>query len=138
MSSKDQKVILCVDDDANLLRALLRLLRTTPYEVVTASNGDEAIALVEAKPPSMIILDVNMPRVGGFEVLRHLKENGSGDIPVVMLTGDGEPTDIMKGYTEGAMYYITKPFRNEYVLNIVEYLIGDLSEAERAEVEAQL
>jgi len=133
-----KKMILCVDDDENLLSALRRLLRPLQHHVLTAKSAEEAILLASNKRPDLVLMDLNMPGMDGFEAIKRLKASGVHDVPVVMLTGDSAPNDIMRGYSEGCVYYITKPFNNDYVINIVQYLIGDLSEEERLSLEQQL
>lgn len=133
-----EKVILVVDDEPNALSALRRILRPLPYQIRTAESGVEALTMVAESVPDLIILDIQMPDMDGFQVLRRLKEQGLDDIPVIALTAVSSPESIMKGYREGAEYYITKPFRREYLHNIVNYLIGDLSKKERAKLEMML
>ena len=133
--ARKQKTILCVDDDANMLKAECRMLRGLPYRVLAASSGDEAIRVACEKKPDLILCDVMMPGMDGYEVLMRLREVGLTETPVVMLTAKGASASLLKGYEAGAVCYITKPFRNEQVLNVVEYLIGDLSPEARERLE---
>ncbi len=120
----EQKTILLVDDEVNVLAALQRLLHPLPYNVITASSGQQALEAVQAQNPDLIFLDVRMPEMDGFECLQALRDQVQIQVPVVMLTAEEE---VMKGYLAGVAYYIIKPFENEYITNIIEYLIGDPS-----------
>jgi CheY-like chemotaxis protein len=138
MPGDGKRTVLCIDDEEGMLSALRRVLRPLAYRVVTALSAEEGLSLVHLERPDLIILDVRMPIMDGYQFMARLKEEGKGDIPIVMLTADGTMKDIQKGYQEGSVYYITKPFKNEYVRNIVEYLIGDLSEKQKEWVEQHL
>jgi DNA-binding response OmpR family regulator len=135
---KKPKTILCVDDDERILSALCRVLHRMPYKVVTAKHGEEALGIIPAIRPNLIILDVHMPQMDGFGVLKWLREHEERDTPVVMLTGDHADETVIRGYTEGGVYYITKPFTNNQVRNIVEYLLEDLPDKRRELLEQQL
>ena len=130
-TTRTQKVVLCVDDDPGMRSALTRLLNPLGHRVFTAADGARAVQMAEEREPDLVLLDLMMPGMDGYEVLRRLRELGMAETPVVMLTGKDSGDDMMSGYQEGAVYYITKPFKNEYVLNVVEYLIGDLTDDER-------
>src|SRR4051794_33942438 len=103
--------ILVVDDDADI-RLLTRLtLERDGHAVTVAAGGEEAIEAVGDSPPDVVVLDVMMPEVDGYAVLRKLKGAGSDSsaIPVIMLTALGGPMDRAKGAIEGAVRYLTKP-----------------------------
>ena len=103
--------ILVVDDDADI-RLLTRLiLERDGHTVALAADGDEALAAVADSPPDVVVLDVMMPDLDGYAVLKRLKESGSNiaDIPVILLTALGGPMDRAKGAIEGAVHHITKP-----------------------------
>ena len=136
--TQPRKRILCVDDDPNILRALRVVLGSQRYEVITAENGETALELLAQQKPDLLILDIMMDDISGYEVMRRLPEIGADDVPVVLLTAKGEVDDILTGYEKGATYYIPKPFKNDYVVNIVEYLIGNLSEEQREEMALRL
>ncbi len=132
---EQQKTILLVDDEVNVLAALQRVLHPLPYRVLTATSGSQALEVARAEQPDLIFLDIRMPEMDGFECLKALREAGLTELPVVMLTAEEE---IMKGYLEGAAYYITKPFQNEHITNIIEYLIGEPDEKRRAWLELRI
>jgi len=133
------RTVLVVDDEANLRKIVSRLLENSGYRVLSAGNGKEAVKVFQAGGPvDLVILDVMMPEMDGYETLAKLKALGGQTPHVVMLTAKQEDGDIIKGYQVGADYYVTKPFKAERVLNVVNYLIGDLPPAERAELETRL
>ncbi|MCE1246239.1 MAG: response regulator [Firmicutes bacterium] len=121
MTDKGKKnKVLLVDDDKQILSSLRVYLELENYQVETASNGQEAIEKVKRNKPEILVLDVMMPEMDGFEVLEQLKaEEQYADIPVVMLTAKSQDIDVLKGFRMGASSYMTKPFNlNELVENI--------------------
>jgi len=85
----------------------------------------------------LVILDILMPKLDGYGVLRKMAEAGL-KTPVIMLTARADDDSVWDGYSRGATLYVTKPFDNKYLIDAVNYLIGDLSEAERREIERRL
>ncbi len=135
------KTVLVVDDEEDLVDIIASRLEGQGYKTIRAFNGKAAVETVLSQKPDLTILDIMMPGMNGYEVLSRIRQSGIAQVqkmPVVMLTARGKDTDVFKGYKEGADYYITKPFKNETVLNIVNYLIGDLSLAERERLETML
>jgi putative two-component system response regulator len=114
VSAKERPVILAVDDDSDLLALMARAL-SAEYEVITAAEGGAAIVAAEGEPrPDLILLDVEMPEVSGFEVCRALKgEARTADIPVIFLTGKTETQAQVEGFESGAVDYITKPINSK-------------------------
>ena len=105
------KTILVVDDERHIVRLVEVNLERAGYEVTTAYDGVEALEAVQAKVPDMIILDVMMPRMDGFETLKKLRaDDKSKEIPVIMLTAKAQDADIFKGWSSGVDSYLTKPF----------------------------
>ena len=105
------KRILAVDDEIDVLLIVKTALQTEGYEVDTASNGPDALALTKENRPDLILLDVMMPGMSGFDVLRALKaEDATATIPVIMLTGVSERGKIQEALASGTEYYIVKPF----------------------------
>ena len=114
------KKVLLVDDDEHILKSLRTYLEMENFVVETAGGGQEALDKVAAGVPDLVVLDVMMPGIDGFQVLDTLK-NGEGtkQIPVIMLTAKGQDLDVLKGYQKGAHAYMTKPVNyNELVDNI--------------------
>ena len=132
---ESQKTVLCVDDDAGILAALRRVLRPLGHRVLTALDAFQGLQIAIAERPDMILLDLRMPHVDGYEFIRRLHGAGMDDIPVVMLTAS---QDLTGGYRSGCAYYMTKPCHSSNVHNIVQYMIGDLSEQERQALELSL
>lgn len=104
-------LILAVDDQPINLRVVSQSLERHGFQVICAENGEEALALARSRSPDLILLDVDMPGLGGFEICEILKEDQRlQQIPVIFLTGYGSTEDIVKGFDVGGVDYITKPF----------------------------
>ena len=118
--------ILVVDDEVNITQILEFSIGAEGYEVVTAANGEEAIDKARREQPDLIILDVMMPKIDGYEACRILKANPlTKGIPVVLLTAKGRDIDKRLGYEVGATDYIIKPFSpNKLVDRIHQLLVG--------------
>ncbi len=109
--------VLVVDDNPNNLSVLVRLLRESGYRTLVAVDGESAIAQITYAKPEIILLDVMMPGIDGFETCRRLKANpNSAEIPVIFMTALSDTIDKVKGFNLGAVDYITKPFEHEEVL----------------------
>ena len=117
--------ILAVDDERSVVRLIQVNLERAGYEVVAAYDGREALQKIEQEAPDLIILDVMMPYVDGFEVLKNLKANPeTSRIPVIMLTVRAQDADILYGYETGAVRYLTKPFGAMEILATVTDILG--------------
>lgn len=132
------KRILVVDDEEKMRRVLRRILKARPHEVEAASDGRDALAATAQIRPDLIFLDMRMPRMDGHAFLAALREREEDPPPVVALTGERSDEAMLRGYGEGISYYVTKPFRAAWILNVVDYLLGDLSEAERRALAMEL
>jgi two-component system alkaline phosphatase synthesis response regulator PhoP/two-component system response regulator VicR len=105
------KKILTCDDEKNIVRLIQVNLERQGYEVVTAYNGREALEVVEREKPDLIVLDLMMPEMTGFEALEALKKNPETEhIPVIMLTARTQDQDVLRGWQAGVECYLTKPF----------------------------
>jgi DNA-binding response OmpR family regulator len=102
-------VVLIVEDDPAILRGLILSLRVERYDVITASDGETGYRLACEKKPDLLILDLMLPGMGGFEICRKLRAGGFS-APILMLTARGEEADRVLGLDLGADDYITKPF----------------------------
>lgn len=138
MSKSESIKILVVDDVADVRNQLARVLARRGYHAVTASDGRKAIGLLSRDPDiDLVVTDIDMPDVNGHELLAWIRENRPELATVMITTLPG--SDVMfDAYDEGADYFISKPFRATTVTNIVEYLVGDLSEDQRAALELVL
>jgi len=101
--------ILIVDDEPEIVRGLQDNLRFEGYQTFSATNGEEALAVAAREAPDLIVLDLMMPRMSGWDVCRALRGRGI-DVPVIMLTARGEEADRVRGLELGADDYIAKPF----------------------------
>ena len=117
MSDFPTASILLVDDNPTNLSVLRQALKELGLNVRIATNGEEALAQVQRKLPDLILLDVKMPGIDGFETCRQLKSNAiTQDIPVIFMTAQTDTTSKVKGLSAGAVDYVTKPFEQEEVL----------------------
>ena len=119
-----KKRILIVDDEPANMKILVKALRET-YKLIISTNGFQALELIEVNPPDMILLDIEMPGIDGFEVCKRLKQNEkTKDIPVVFITAIDEGEEAAKGLALGALDYIPKPFDVDTVVQRVKSIIG--------------
>ena len=110
--------ILAVDDEKRILTFLKSKLKASGYDVITASNGKEALELAQTQQPDLIVLDIVMPKMDGIETLRELR--GFSSIPVIMLSAKGADTDKIKGLNLGADDYLAKPFNPDELVARIE------------------
>ena len=119
------KKVLIVDDELNIVTALEYLLQKSGYEVMAAQNGDEALQCMESFAPDLVLLDVMMPRVSGYEVCRRIRERADWThIKVIMLSAKGREAEVSKGVSLGADLYVTKPFANSELLGKIGALLA--------------
>jgi two-component system sensor histidine kinase/response regulator len=117
--------ILVVDDQQANLQVVSALLSRKGYEVVTAANGNDALALVRSRPPDLVLLDMLMPGMDGFELLAELRRDPSlVQLPVVFLTVAQDRDLLLRAFESGAVDYVTKPFMPEELLARVETHLG--------------
>ncbi|MCB1309580.1 MAG: response regulator, partial [Leptospiraceae bacterium] len=110
--------ILCVDDTAGILHLLESLLSKEGYHVSCAASGDEAVQRAEETTPDLILLDVTMPGMDGFETCRRLKSIiALRETPVIFLTSRTESDDVVRGFEVGAVDYVFKPFQKPELLS---------------------
>jgi putative nucleotidyltransferase with HDIG domain len=121
MINSNTDYILAVDDTPASLRLLTEILSSEGYLVRSAINGELALHAAIAQPPKLILLDVNMPGMDGFEVCRHLKEQSDlREIPVIFVSALSEIPDKLMGFEIGGVDYVTKPFQREELLARVQ------------------
>jgi DNA-binding response OmpR family regulator len=114
-------LVLIVDDIDRNIQLLSLVLSKHNYEIASAGNGFQALELLEKISPDIILLDITMPGMDGFEVCTKLKANpATSETPVIFLTGRGSVEDINKGFSVGAVDYIAKPFNSEELLSRVK------------------
>lgn len=116
--------ILVVDDEINITQILEFSIGSEGYQVITASNGEEAIDVARKEQPNLIILDIMMPKIDGYEACRILKANPlTKNIPVILLTAKGRDIDKRLGYEVGATDYIIKPFSPTQLIGRIQELL---------------
>jgi len=116
--------ILIVDDDPDALDTMAAILETRDYLVLTATSGLEGVSTARTEKPDLIVLDVMMPELDGFEACRMIKESAEiKDIPVILLTGLGIVGDIEKGFAAGAADFVVKPINWDLLFSKIKQLI---------------
>jgi DNA-binding response OmpR family regulator len=106
-----QPVILAADDDEDILQLVAFRLGRSGYRVLQARDGEEAVALALEHEPDLAVLDVGMPKLDGFEVVRRLRAHeATKGMPIIMLTARAQDTDVEEGFDAGANDYLRKPF----------------------------
>jgi len=119
------KKILIVDDEPNIVAAVEFLLQRSGHETHVARDGDEALKLVEAENPDLVLLDVMMPARSGYEVCKRIRERADWrHIKIIMLSAKGRDAEVNKGLAIGADLYVTKPFSTRDLLNKISTLLG--------------
>jgi two-component system alkaline phosphatase synthesis response regulator PhoP len=112
--------VLAVDDERNICRLVEVNLQRAGYRVTTASDGVEALAAIGVERPDIVVLDVMMPKMDGFEVLKRLRmDPATAELPVIMLTAKAQDADIFRGWSSGVDGYLTKPFNPGELLAFV-------------------
>jgi DNA-binding response OmpR family regulator len=120
VSDSEKPRILVVDDDPVILRLLQVNFRLEGYDVLTASRGDDALRVAKQEDPDVIVLDVMMPGIDGYEVCRQLKEDATtAAAPVVFLSARAQDADRDRGYALGVVAYVTKPFDPAHLVDVV-------------------
>jgi DNA-binding response OmpR family regulator len=118
------KKILIADDEPNIVAAIEFLLQQSGYQVRVARNGDEALELVEAFMPDLVLLDVMMPKKSGYEVCTRIRGRAEWrHIKVVMLSAKGREAEVNKGLSMGADLYVTKPFSTRELMAQIKGLL---------------
>ena len=114
------KVLVC-DDERHIVRLIQVNLERQGYQVITAFDGKEGLEKVRSEKPDLLVLDVMMPYMDGFEVLKSLRrEAETENLPVIMLTAKAQDKDVFEGYHYGADMYLTKPFNPMELVTFVK------------------
>ena len=122
-----KETILVVDDEASIRRILETRLSMIGYQVVTASDGVEALELFKTCQPDLVVLDVMMPKLDGYGVCQELRKES--DVPIVMLTALGDVADRITGLELGADAYLVKPFEPDDLRRAARELLAKAQEA---------
>jgi DNA-binding response OmpR family regulator len=113
----EKNLILVVDDTTTNLEIIQHFLRESGFQALTAINGARAFEQIQSRPPDLILLDVIMPGIDGFEICQKLKANPeTSDIPIIFMTSISDTVSKVKGLELGAVDYIIKPFQSEELL----------------------
>jgi signal transduction histidine kinase len=121
IENKIKPLIFVVEDIPRNLQIVCNMLKKEGYRIGAAGSGKQALGMIEEAKPDLVLLDVMMPEMDGFEVCEQLKKNpATKDIPVIFLTAKTEITDIVKGFEAGAVDYVTKPFNSTELLTRVK------------------
>ncbi|NUR76651.1 MAG: response regulator [Thermoleophilia bacterium] len=120
----DPPLVLCADDDEDILSLVSLRLRRAGFEVATATDGDAAVAIARAQRPALAVLDVMMPKRTGYEVLAELRGDESlRDMKVILLSARVQESDMARGLEAGADAYLAKPFKAQELVSAVEELL---------------
>ena len=118
------KKVLIVDDEPNIVISLEFLMKKEGYEVTVARDGQEAVERIQADRPDLVVLDVMMPKMNGFEVCETIrKDPGLNDIRILMLTAKGREAEVSKGLSLGADAYMPKPFSTHELVDKAKGLL---------------
>ena len=123
MSNATKRILVC-DDDPVILRLLQVNLELEGYEVLLAHNGEKAVEMADEHHPDLVILDIMMPRMDGYQTCARMKSNDeTKDIPIVFLSAKAQQSDIEKGRKFGVEDYLTKPFDPGDLIEVVNRLV---------------
>jgi DNA-binding response OmpR family regulator len=120
------KKILIADDEPNIVVSLEFLMKQNGYVVKVVTNGEEVLRAVEEFGPDLILLDVMMPHMSGYDVCQKVRENPAwADIGIIMLSAKGRDVEVNKGMAVGANAYVTKPFSTKDLIAQVAQMLGE-------------
>jgi DNA-binding response OmpR family regulator len=124
--AEKQFTVLVVDDDPYILMSLEFLMRKNGFEVLVARNGTEALEIIENHIPHLVLLDIMMPDVDGYQICSHIRSHSRfNQTKVVFLSAKSSEADIRKGLEVGAVRYITKPFSTRELVKEVKLLLAE-------------
>ena len=123
----DASLVLCADDDEDILSLVSLRLQRAGFEVVTAADGDEAVEIARARRPALAVLDVMMPKRTGYEVLAELRNDETlREMKVILLSARVQEGDVARGMEAGADAYLAKPFKARDLVSKVQELLGEI------------
>jgi DNA-binding response OmpR family regulator len=119
------QLILIADDSRTIVSMVSSRLERAGYEVLTTANGEEALKLATERQPTLVVLDVEMPKLDGYEVTRRLRANeATSSLPIILLTSHDDAASLATGYEAGATEYITKPFSPQDLVAAIERILA--------------
>jgi len=122
--------IVIAEDEPDIRALITFTLRFAGHEVVSAANGAEAVDAVRREKPDIVLLDVRMPRLTGYEACRRLKaDEATRDIPIVFLSAKGQEAEVKEGLEAGAIDYILKPFAPDQLISRLQEILQQVNEA---------
>jgi two-component system alkaline phosphatase synthesis response regulator PhoP len=125
MQTDMKRTILIADDEPNIVISLEYLLQREGFDVLVARDGQEALDAVARRRPDLVLLDVMLPRLSGYEVCQRLREDPAlAGLRIVMLTAKGREGEVSKGLALGADVYVTKPFSTRELLATIQSQLG--------------
>jgi len=112
--------ILVVDDEPTIVRLMEFILARQGHEMIVAVNGEEALEKIQSQHPDLLLLDIMMPRIDGYEVAQRLRADpATAALPIIMLSAKAQDEDIRKGVEVGVDEYVTKPFTPDHLVQVV-------------------
>ena len=127
----DNKKILIVDDDENICELLRLYLEKDGFATIVANNGEQALLSMQVNNPDLVLLDIMMPVLDGWQVCREIRKNSN--VPIIMLTAKGETFDKVLGLELGADDYVTKPFDTKEVVARIKAVLRRMSDNDKAD-----
>lgn len=126
-TSKNTSIeILIVEDSITQAEQIKYILEKAGYHVSVAYNGKEAVSIISKHKPSIVISDIVMPEMDGYELCNHIKSDSNlMDIPVILLTSLSDPSDVIKGLEARADHFVTKPYDENYLLARIQYILSN-------------
>lgn len=128
--------ILVIEDDERILNFLRSKLKATGYDVSTANNGIQGLEQAQTQEPSLIVLDLLMPKMGGMDMLKELRSFST--VPVIILTAKGDDTDKIKGFQLGADDYLTKPFNPDELVARIKAIMRRVEQIKQLSIPEKL
>ena len=122
-----KKKILVVDDEATICDLVRIRLEKNGYAVLIALSGKEALEIAQKEKPDLVVLDIMMPEMDGYEVLKRLRNDYKLGMPVMLLTAKSTDNDVWEGWQSGVDYYVTKPFTAHTLLRGVQLCLKEAS-----------
>src|SRR3989339_132960 len=140
-SENESVTILIAEDSKTQAEQLKYLLEKQNYNVIVANNGKEALGVILKVKPSLVISDIVMPEMDGYELCKKIKtDENTMDIPVILLTSLARSEDVLEGISCGADNFITKPYREDYLISHIEQILANtkLHNSERVRIGVEL